>query len=65
MTTKKNGYFYLRRKAEGLEKEVANLKYEIIMLQQMRDFIGERYVWLYEHAPWWLRWWFKHTFMSK
>lgn len=26
------------------------------------EFIGERYVWLYEHAPFWLKWWFKHTF---
>lgn len=26
------------------------------------EFIGERYVWLYDHAPFWLKWWFKHTF---
>ena len=26
------------------------------------ELIGERYVWLYEHAPFWLKWWFKYTF---
>ena len=35
---------------------------DLKFVKHMRDFIGERYVWLYEHAPFWLKWWFKYTF---
>lgn len=38
---------------------------ELEMVTQMRDYIGERYVWLYNHSPRWLRWWMKKTFKNK
>lgn len=28
------------------------------------EFIVERYVWLYEHAPFWLKWWFRMHFKA-
>ena len=55
MKKKKCGYAYLKEK-------VAKLENKLEYVTEMRDFMGERYVWLYNHAPFYLKWWFKHTF---
>lgn len=76
MANKKSGYDYLKEKAANLEKKNGGLfellnqtnsawsetERELRMCKQMRDYMGERYVWLYSHAPWWLKLWFKRNF---
>lgn len=67
MTKKRKcGYDYLKEKSAKLENELAR---EIEKNQRFADaatkaqeFFGERYVWLYEHAPFWVKWQFKKTF---
>ena len=46
----------------SIEADLIQAQKDLKFVKQMRDFIGERYVWLYEHAPFWLKWWFKKTF---
>jgi hypothetical protein len=76
MANKKSGYDYLKEKAANLEKRNGELVARLLqvnlalaetgsqlrMCKQMRDYMGERYVWLYAHAPWWLKLWFKRSF---
>ena len=53
----------LRVTAENaLAREIAKSERLAENSVKANEFIGERYVWLYEHAPFWLKWWFKHTF---
>lgn len=46
----------------ALAREIAKSERLAENSVKANEFIGERYVWLYEHAPFWLKWWFKHTF---
>lgn len=53
----------LRVRAENdLAREIAKSERLAENTVKANDFISERYVWLYEHAPFWLKWWFKYTF---
>lgn len=67
----------LRRKAEAMaEKNLLELKAASDQLMRQiekykrladaankaHEFFGERYVWLYEHAPFWVKWQFKKLF---
>lgn len=51
-----------RDKWSDANAEKLSFEADLKMCKQMRDNICERYVWLYEHAPFWLKLWFKHTF---
>ena len=46
----------------SLEEDLKQADKDFRMCKQMCDYMGERYVWLYEHAPFWLKWWFNRTF---
>lgn len=53
----------LRVRAENdLAREIAKSERLAENTVKANEFITERYVWLYEHAPFWLKWWFKYTF---
>ena len=62
----------IKKQAKRLAETEDNLAREIKKNKRIteigieaQEFIGQRYVWLYEHAPFWVKWQFKKLFNTK
>lgn len=58
MKTKQSGYYYAKKRIAELEEQLARAR------KNVEEHI-DHYHWLYDHAPFWLKWWYCKHFFGK